>query len=111
MYASVFQQNSDIRIKENVIDSKYGLKEVLQLRSVEYDRKDDGTHQVGLIAQEVEKIIPEFVDTTNAPISLENSSDISDFKTVNYSQMVSVLIKAVQELKAEVDELRSKLGE
>jgi hypothetical protein len=111
MYASGFQQNSDIRIKDNIVDSKYGLKEVLQLRSVEYDRKDDGKHQVGLIAQEVEKIIPEFVNTTDAPISVEDADSISNFKTVNYSQMVSVLIKAVQELKAEVDDLRSKLGE
>jgi hypothetical protein len=69
------------------------------LRSVEYDKKADGTHDVGLIAQEVEEIIPEFVN--------ENSEGM---KTVNYAQMVSVLIKAVQELNAEVVSLKAQLG-
>jgi hypothetical protein len=73
------------------------LSTVLQLRSVEYDRQEK--HDVGLIAQEVEQIIPEFV-----------SEDADGMKTVNYPQMVSVLIKAVQELNAEVVALKAQLG-
>jgi hypothetical protein len=99
MMANGFQIASDIRIKDNIVDSKYGLDTVLQLRSVEYDRKIDGKHDIGLIAQEVEEIIPEFVHT-----------DPEGMKSVNYPQMVSVLIKAVQELKAEVDDLKQQLG-
>ena len=100
--ANAFQQVSDVRAKENIVDSKYGLADVMKLRSVEYDKKADGKHDVGLIAQEVENVIPEFVFT---------SADEEGTKSVNYSQMVSVLIKAVQELKNEVDTLKSKLGE
>ena len=55
-------------------------------------------HEIGLIAQEVETVLPEFVK--------EGQDGI---KSVNYSQMVSVLIKAVQELSAEVESLKKQL--
>ena len=100
MLANAFQIVSDVRLKDNVVDSKYGLATVLQLRSVEYDKKADGKHDVGLIAQEVEQVIPEFIH-----------EDAEGMKSVNYPQMVSVLIKAVQELSAEVNALKAKLGE
>ena len=93
-----FQTSSDVRLKSDIIDSQYGLETVLALRSVKYVK--DGKQEIGLIAQEVETVIPEFVGTQ------ENG-----YKTVNYGQMVSVLIKAVQELKAEVDTLKARLGE
>lgn len=93
-----FQTSSDSRLKSNIQDSLYGLNTVLALRSVTYTK--DGKSDVGLIAQDVEAIIPEFVGET-----------ADGMKTVNYSQMVSVLIKAVQELKAEVDTLKARLGE
>ena len=96
--ATGFQTSSDVRLKTNIIDSSYGLDTVLQLRSVKYTK--DGKTEVGLIAQEVETIIPEFVGQQD-----------DGMKTVNYGQMVSVLIKAVQELKAEVDTLKARLGE
>jgi hypothetical protein len=97
VYASGFQVASDLRLKSNVQDSNYGLSEVLQLRSVQYDRNEN--HEIGLIAQEVETVLPEFVK--------EGQDGI---KSVNYSQMVSVLIKAVQELSAEVESLKKQLG-
>jgi hypothetical protein len=93
-----FQTSSDARLKSNIQDSLYGLDTVLALRSVTYTK--DGKSDVGLIAQEVEAIIPEFVGENN-----------DGMKTVNYSQMVSVLIKAVQELSAEVNTLKARLGE
>lgn len=96
--ASAFQVSSDIRIKTNVVDSQYGLDTVLALRSVTYIK--DNKQEVGLIAQEVEKVLPEFVGEQ------ENG-----MKTVNYGQMVSVLIKAVQELTAEVEQLKAKIKE
>jgi hypothetical protein len=114
-YADGFQVNSDARIKDNIVDSKYGLADVLKLRSVEYDKKTNGTHEVGLIAQEVEQVMPEFVTTSIIPATegaaaINGADEISDLKSVNYAQMVSVLIKAVQELSAEVTELKKQLG-
>jgi len=95
---SGFQVSSDINLKTDIVDLSYGLDEVLQLRPVKYV-KNNAT-EIGLIAQEVEQVMPEFV-----------GEQTDGFKSLNYAQMVSVLIKAVQELKAEVDELRSRLGE
>ena len=62
---------SDARLKENVEDLNYGLKDVLDIRPVSFDWKDkrDGQHDIGVIAQEIEKIIPEVVvevDTLNS---------------------------------------------
>ena len=93
---------SDARLKENVKDLNYGLKDVLDIRPVSFDwiDKRNGQHDIGVIAQEIEKIIPEVV----VEVDTLNSEDTH--KTVDYAKLTSVLIKAVQELKAEVEELK-----
>jgi hypothetical protein len=96
--AAVFQTSSDARLKTNIENSSYGLSEVLQLRSVKYNKNNKV--EIGLIAQEVETVLPEFVGEGD-----------DGMKTVNYGQMVSVLVKAVQDLQAEVASLKAKLGE
>lgn len=100
VYAAFYQTSSDIRLKSDITESPYGLSAVLELRPVKYIK--GGRKEVGLIAQEVETIIPEMVHT---------NPDEEGMKSINYPQLVSVLIKAVQELKAEVDTLKAKLGE
>jgi hypothetical protein len=57
IFSGTVTANSDIKLKENVITIESALEKVLSLRGVEYDRKDSGEHQIGVIAQEVEKII------------------------------------------------------
>ena len=91
-----FQVSSDRRLKSNIEDSNYGLAEILQLTSVKYEKNN--TQEIGLIAQDVESVMPEFV------------AEADGYKTLNYPQMVSVLIKAVQELSAEVNALKTQLG-
>ena len=68
------------------------------MRGVTFNRTDfDGEKQMGVIAQEVEKIIPEVV----------KEDDTEDkIKSVAYGNMVGVLIEAIKDLKAEVDELK-----
>jgi hypothetical protein len=87
---------SDARLKVNVTDSAKGLSVVTALRPVEYQMKDDstGANQIGLIAQEVLEILPEVV-------SVPATDDY--FYGMNYSGVVPVLIKAIQELNAKVD--------
>lgn len=98
LYAGAFQISSDERLKSDIKESSYGLKEILSLNSVQYVK--EGRHEIGLIAQQVEPLMPEFV------------ADGDDgYKSLNYNNMVSVLIKAVQELSAEVNALKAKLGE
>jgi hypothetical protein len=87
---------SDITLKENIKPLENSLEKVKQLRGVEYDRIDTKSHQIGVIAQEVEKIYPDFV-----------SEGEDGIKSVSYGQMVSVLIEAIKDLSEEVDHLKS----
>ena len=90
---------SSSRFKENIRDSKYGLAEVLQLQSRQYEFIADGQPDVGLIAEEVNLIIPELV-----------GKDVQDRPTsVAYDRFVSVLVKAIQELSAKNDALTDRI--
>ena len=89
---------SDERLKENIETIPDALSKVCQMRGVTFNRTDfDGEKQMGVIAQEVEKIIPEVVKE-------DDSED--KIKSVAYGNMVGVLIEAIKDLKAEVDELK-----
>ena len=92
--------NSDERIKTNIKTIENGLDKVLQLRGVEYDRTDIETHQIGVVAQEVEKVIPDVVHTNE-----------EGMKSVAYGNLVAVLVEAVKDLKGEITELRAELDE
>ena len=90
---------SDARVKENVHTIENGLDKVLAMRGVTYTKinsDDDKTH-TGVIAQEVEAILPEVV-----------SEKDDGMKTVAYGNMVGVLIEAIKDLKAEIEELKKK---
>jgi hypothetical protein len=66
----------------------------MKLRPVEYDRINSGNHEVGLIADEVQKVLPQLVSTKDGKP-----------EALNYTRMVSVLVKAVQELTQKVERL------
>ena len=85
---------SDARIKKNIRNSKYGLETVLQLRPVEYNLISNDLRQVGFIAQEVQKLVPEVVTGMEGDISK------GEVLGITYSNLVPVLAKAVQELNA-----------
>lgn len=84
---------SDERLKSNVETIDSALEKVNNLRGVYYTK--DGARGVGVIAQEVEKIIPEVV------------FDGNEFKSVAYGNLVGLLIEAVKELTKEVETLKN----
>ena len=88
--------NSDEKLKENVITIENALEKVLSLRGVEYDRIDSGDHQIGVIAQEVEKIVPEVVYG-------------NEIKSVAYANLVGLLIEAIKEQQKEIEHLKKNL--
>lgn len=112
---------SDKRWKKNISPLNNSLFKILQLEGVTYDwrtseypeRNFESSRQIGFIAQEVEKVLPELVD-----------EDANGYKSVEYSKLVSVLTEAVKEqqkqidsqqqqidyLKAEIDAIHSELG-
>ena len=88
---------SDERLKDNIQTLENGLDKVEQLRGVTYTRENK--KEIGVIAQEVEKILPEIVLTAN---------DEMGTKSVDYGKITSVLIEAIKELSARVKELENK---
>lgn len=96
--ATAFYYSSDERLKENITPVTDALDVITNLRGVEFDWKGDGTHDIGVIAQEVEAHIPEAV----------TQSEDADHKTVSAAPIIAYLIEAVKELKAEVDRLNDK---
>ncbi|WP_409478174.1 tail fiber domain-containing protein [Pseudobdellovibrio sp. HCB154] len=93
--ATAWNTSSDKRLKENIKPIENSVDKILQLRGVEFDwRKDvkaptkhDETHDIGVIAQEVEKVFPEAVTTPK-----------TGYKSVAYSKLVAPLIEAVKSL-------------
>lgn len=86
---------SDQRLKENVITVDNALDKVSAMRGVYYNKVNEVDRKLGVIAQEIEEVIPEVV------MDHENG-----FKSVAYANIVGVLIEAIKELKAEVEEIR-----
>ena len=95
-------QNSDERIKENIITIDSALNKVNQLRGVYYNRTDINTSQkqIGLIAQEVEAVIPEVVLTANDELKT---------KSISYAQINALLIEAIKEQQTIIDDLKSRI--
>ena len=100
IYAANFDSTSDATLKTNVETIPNALDKVQQLRGVSFDWIESGKSEVGVIAQEVEAVIPELVST-----------DDQGIKSVKYGNIVSVLIEAIKEQQQRIVALEAKLGE
>lgn len=89
---------SDIRLKTDIEVIPDALWKIRQLRGVTYERIDSGERQTGVIAQEVQAVLPEAVMTMN---------DDNKTLSVAYGNMVGLLIEAIKELKTELDDLKA----
>jgi hypothetical protein len=101
---------SDIRLKEEIADADLGLAFVKQLRPVSYKLKADPKHQkgYGFIADEVDQLIA----SGSSLVYFEPDWKIGDdtgFKTIHYPSYIAVLTKAIQELSAQVEELKKQI--
>jgi len=99
IYAANFDSTSDATLKTNVETIPDALDKVQQLRGVSFDWIENGKSEVGVIAQEVEAVIPELVST-----------DDQGIKSVKYGNIVSVLIEAIKEQQEQIDELKAQLN-
>lgn len=93
---------SDIRLKEEIETLKYGLKEVMALKPVTYkwkDRSNGGQRSTGLIAQDVQEIMPDYV---------KNISEDNSYLGLDSYAISIVLINAIKELQAEIEILKNK---
>ena len=89
---------SDVRVKENIKTIDSALEKVNKLRGVEFNKIGEEKTCIGVIAQEVEEVLPEVVET-----------DDNGMKAVAYGNMVGLLIEAMKEQQKQIDELKAKL--
>jgi len=92
--------SSDERLKKNIHTITNPIEKVSALRGVSFEYKETGQKQIGFIAQEIEKIIPEVVG--------ENPDG---YKGVQYQNVVGLLVEAIKEQQNQIDELRRKIDE
>ena len=90
---------SDKRLKTDISNIENGIEKVMQMQGVHYKINDvkDAKPQIGVLAQDMEAIVPEVVLTAD---------DEMQTKSVDYGKLTAVLIEAIKDLKAEIDELK-----
>ena len=98
--ASAWSYGSDLRIKENISNVENGVEMVLKMKPKHFDYIDGQKNNLGFIAQDVQEIIPQAVSIS------DEKTGILALKT---DFLVPYLVKAIQELKAENDTLKSRI--
>ena len=92
---------SDIKLKTNIKTLTNSLEKVLSMRGVEFERIDNpGKYHVGVIAQEVEVVVPELV-----------SEDNDGTKTVAYGNITALLIEAIKEQQEQINSLKQEIAD
>lgn len=90
-------RKSDRELKSNVVEISGALGKLSEIRGCEFDWKDSGKHDVGVIAQEVQKVVPEAV-----------RQGADGYLEVCYTRLVPLLIQSIKELQQEICELKKK---
>ena len=92
---------SDERLKTGISTVSNALEKVSQLNGVEFTRKSNGQRSAGVIAQQVEKVLPQAVKEKALP--LQTGDEDTLYKTVEYDALHSLYIEAIKELKDMVE--------
>ena len=90
---------SDIKLKENIHSIEDPLGKVMQINGVGFRWKDTKEDAIGVIAQDIEEVIPEVVKTNDHT------------KTVNYNGLIGVLIEAIKEQQRQILELKAQIND
>jgi hypothetical protein len=105
--STAYNTSSDYRLKENVQPMQDALAKIAQLNPVTYTWKVDGSDGQGFIAHELQAVVPDCVTGEKDAVDAEGNPK---YQGVDTSFLVATLVKAVQELKAEVDSLKAQLN-
>ena len=93
-YGGTLNAASDRRIKKDITNTSYGLKEILQLRPVDYKLISNNENEIGFIAQELKQVLPTVVN------GIEGDLEKGELLSVKYQNLIPVLAKSIQELNA-----------
>lgn len=122
-HSGTITQTSDRNLKEGIAPLESTLSKLLAMNVVSYQYRQDtglflpsGTHY-GVIAQELEPLFPELVQQNTARIPNLDAADAGpststttvDYKSVNYTEMIPVLIKAIQEQQQQIEVLKAEI--
>ena len=94
-----FNNTSDERLKENIKPIENALSDICQLEGVSFDWKESGAQGQGFIAQQVEPIIPEVVNT---------DAD-TGMKSINYVGLIGHLVEAIKTQQTQIDDLKAEI--
>ncbi len=98
VYGGAYTNASDVRFKTDVVHTVHGLRTIKQLQPRDFRWIESKRCDHGFIAQEVQSVLPDLI-----------TADNDGFLGLNYSGLIPVLVKAVQEQQAMIDELRAKV--
>jgi hypothetical protein len=90
---------SDERLKKNIKPIDNALADICQLEGVTFDWRDTGTQGQGFIAQQVEPIIPDVV----------NTDEDTGMKSINYVGLIGHLVEAIKEQQTQIDDLKAEI--
>tara|TARA_B100000287_G_scaffold149686_1_gene141386 strand:+ start:1697 stop:2905 length:1209 start_codon:yes stop_codon:yes gene_type:complete len=91
---------SDVALKEDIYQIENALDKVKKLRGVHFTKKSNKSKEIGVVANEVEKVVPELVDE-------HEDKELGKVKTMKYANTVGLLIEAVKDLSKQVEELKN----
>jgi hypothetical protein len=100
-----YGQISDLRVKENIVEARDYTEDLMKLRVVKYSLKKDQEQEatkLGFIAQEVEQVFPNMVQTTE-------TDEIKDLKSIKMSVLIPMLVKTIQKQEKRIKELEAKI--
>jgi hypothetical protein len=100
---------SDVRLKTNIVTINNAIDKVKRLRGVYFDWIDSGEHSLGMIAQEVEEVLPELV-MTNTECKTFTQEVLNVTKSLDYSKIVSVLVEAIKEQQKQIEEQNKRIA-
>jgi hypothetical protein len=95
--ATDFNSTSDITLKTNIQSIKNPLEKITQIDGVSFNWKENNKPSIGVIAQQIENILPELV------------SDSGKNKTVNYNGIIGLLIECVKEQQIQINALSEQI--
>ena len=99
--AAIVNGPSDRSLKENIEPIEGALDKVLALHGVSFDWKEDGRRDIGLIAQDVEPIVPEII---------QDFDEERGLKGIDYPKLTALLIEAVKELASELAAVKAQIA-
>jgi hypothetical protein len=107
IYANQYFYASDARLKHNIETLESSTEKIQALRGVTFQWNDSGKKEIGFIAQEVEKVAPELVETNILQPDGVQEGEGREVKSVKYGNITALLVEAMKDLWSKVDELKT----